>query len=148
MKPLTPSLSLLFLACAASGSSWAACSHTVVDAGLVTTVTVTSGANEYCDWSDNNPNSSSRTLSVAGVVVPALGQPVDVAFYSQSIAQSGSDRELNAAACHANGLTCAGLDTGAFSQSPQTPLSRLCAANNESAALSATATCVFQRLSP
>src|SRR5690349_4096420 len=73
MRPTQQALSrtALILALIAPVSAWATCTTSVVDLGLLTTVTVTASTDEDCRWMDNNPNNA-RLLSMVGTAVPRL----------------------------------------------------------------------------
>lgn len=146
MKHLVLGLTLLAVSCGVSPAVWAACGTTVVDVGVVTTVTVSAGPNESCDWLDENANNASL-LSVAGVVVPAPLRPVNATIQAHSVSTIDNGNVVASASCQVTGLVCAQESHGIPAGQNDTKL-RYCSVDNESAALSATATCVYQALTP
>lgn len=144
MKHARLALPLLTLSFAMSGSAWAACTTSAIDAGVLTTVTVTSGPSGFCEWMDNNPNNA-IIVNVTGVVVPALGVMVDADFISQAVAVEANLRKQYVASCHVSALTCT-ANQSSGSAPPNAPFFRHCAVDNKSASTSATATCIYYRL--
>jgi hypothetical protein len=143
MKRATTLVSLAALLCTAWSSVWAECSSTLVDAGVLTTVTVTAGPQEFCTWGDSNPNNS-RALSVAGVAVPGiLGTLASVSV--SSVHSNGTGYTYSPASCGISTLpTCAKLVT--TPTSALAPSYRECSVHNDIGGPSATATCIFQRI--
>lgn len=145
MKHITLALSLLALAASATSSAWATCNTNVVDVALVTTVTVTAGPNDSCEWRDNNPNNY-VALTVAGLVVPALLTQVDATFDISPTAEWEDALISNSAQCRAQLLGCSAAaplpDTAGTGASE----GRLCKVVNHTASTSATATCIFEVL--
>lgn len=144
MQSKTLALSFAVLASAAPASAWAVCSTSLVDLNLITTVTVTAGPNENCEWRDGNPNNS-HTVSVAGIVVPAPLLPAQAEFAAHSVANYAYGKVARLATCHTTALPCTETFLLPLDVPIDRPLERYCQAFNTSVALSATATCVFER---
>lgn len=145
MKLVIPAMSLLCLSAVASPSAWAVCSTNVVDVNLLTTVTVTAGPRETCVWQDNNPNNS-RTLSIAGVAVPAPLSSTSATFEAASFSVPVSTTVGDVAACGFSNFLACSAGPSTF-PAGGTAIKRICKSENDSNALSATATCVFEGIS-
>lgn len=130
---------ILFL----SPAAHATCTNNVVDAGALTTVTITATEDENCFWSDANA-SASNLLSVAAVTVPALGKAQMGTAEAISFGRIGNSLEYSAANCVTEGLVlvCSDLVLDTEGASGHLPNYRNCLASNKDATL-VTATCVF-----
>lgn len=107
---------------------------------------MTAGPGDSCGWEDENPHNA-VLVSVAGLVVPALGVTVNAHFSAGAIhLGDNNNAELFSASCGDNLLVCIDLTLGAKSQVPNGVLARFCSADNRTNSISATATCVFQRI--
>lgn len=148
MNRALPALSLpaLALALIAPASASPACTTSVVDVGLLTTVTVTAATDEDCRWDDNNPNNA-RLLSMVGSVVPILLQTNTVDFKAGSSTKVGQTWVLRVAGCGgANIPGCTG-EVFLIGEDPSGANYRDCHSENTHA-LSSTNICVFERLVP
>ncbi|WP_139381358.1 hypothetical protein [Pseudoxanthomonas indica] len=148
MNPALQALSLpaLALALIAPASASRACTISVVDVGLVTTVTVTAATDEDCRWDDNNPNNA-RLLSVVGAVVPNLLAGYSADFQAASTHKVGEKWQLRLARCSVFNIPgCAG-EASLVAEDSYGPNYRDCWSENEQA-LSSTNVCVFERVVP
>lgn len=142
MKHLFLNLGLLIAASLACASARAACSHTVADLAVTSTIVVIAGPNETCEYHDNN-SGNWRLLSIAGVVVPSLGGSEGHLFYGRTVAyyDHTMQKKVDFATCAAQGLTCID-DAQNIDVEDEMPLERFCSISN-GPALTATATCLF-----
>lgn len=138
-------ITALLLCITSPGWVQAACNSSVVDVGLVTTVTVTMTGNDgKCEWTDNNPNTSSAR-SVAGATT-ALGASGRF-FHTASSIGVISSSHANCDTAPLTAIACTGTaEQGDLIHDPL----RECKVVRDAPALtgiqSATSVCVFSNL--
>lgn len=144
-------IALLCLAGASPFVASATCSTNIVTVGPVTTVTVSAGPNENCEWTELG-GITSPVVSVAGVMVPALLGGSSATYTAIAILRyDSSSFLLSSADCSTSGLVLACTDLAPTEDIhvggiPDDETKRGCFVENNSSAISATATCIFQSL--
>lgn len=141
MKHPISTFAVLTLMSTASATAWAACSTNVVAAlDVVTTVTITAGEGDVCEWRDSNPNDD-QALTLNGVAVPTLTSRLGSVFESGATITDNGGRSFQTLRC-SNNLHCGDVAYAPIPTSPSRPTERYCQVVNIDS-LTATAVCTF-----